>query len=224
MTQKKERPVLQAVLEGGEAAAHALAKGDVLAEFPVIGSAFKVAKAIDSVRDRLLEAKILLFLEGVGNIDDAKRARMQERLSDEKQSHQVGEQLLLTLDKLTSTEKAKLIGCVFNAFVESKIDVIRLRRLVQAIDVAFFDDISEFLQANSLDLHRGSKYMERLIPSGLTRGTVRSYESYSRQAYQVASDGETLRSIFPERQSATVTNGVVESAFSGYLPSDDHES
>jgi hypothetical protein len=198
----KDKPVVQALLETGEAGFRALAKGDALAEVPVIGVAFKVVKAVDTVRDQLMEAKLIRFVEGLGELDEQKVAAMRSRLSKEEEARQIGGMLLLTIDKVTAIDKAKLLGRIFLAFVNGIVSQVQLRRLIQAVDVAFFEDLMAYLEAHDLDLTTGAEYRERLFSSGLMRGQVQTFELHSRQFFEVTKDGALLRTLFKELQNA----------------------
>jgi len=64
----KNRPILEAVLESSEVVADILMKGDFIAEIPIIGTAFKICKAADSVRDRAFKAKLSAFISGFDSV------------------------------------------------------------------------------------------------------------------------------------------------------------
>nr|VFK56365.1 MAG: hypothetical protein BECKTUN1418F_GA0071002_108610 [Candidatus Kentron sp. TUN]VFK58736.1 MAG: hypothetical protein BECKTUN1418D_GA0071000_10889 [Candidatus Kentron sp. TUN]VFK62653.1 MAG: hypothetical protein BECKTUN1418E_GA0071001_108410 [Candidatus Kentron sp. TUN] len=59
MTKPSERPILEAILETSEVVADIVTDDQVLSGIPVIGTAFKVLKAVNAIRDRVFAAKLL---------------------------------------------------------------------------------------------------------------------------------------------------------------------
>lgn len=137
MRSNEDRHGLEAFLESTESAVDIALNGDVLAEVPVVGLAVKVARAIDSVRDRALIAKLSRFALALDGISEKEREAYKKKLQENpKEAKHVGETLFLVLDRLTDLSKPELLGQVFVTYMDGTIDAVTLRRLSQAIDVA----------------------------------------------------------------------------------------
>ena len=66
MPRPKERNLLEAALLNIEVVVDAATTNDAIASIPVIGTAFKVCKAIDDIRARALAAKLHGFVSEPG--------------------------------------------------------------------------------------------------------------------------------------------------------------
>lgn len=96
---------------------------DVLKNIPVFGILFKLYKAGSSIREMLFVKKVARFLEPAGQVVDLDRQRfVQEMEANPEQEQKVGEKVLLLLDRLDDFDKATMIGKLFAAYVEKKIE------------------------------------------------------------------------------------------------------
>ena len=73
MSQQNDRSVLEAFLETSEVVADILTDDQVLSGIPIIGTAFKALKAVDSVRERAFAAKLLGFITEANLKTDEKK-------------------------------------------------------------------------------------------------------------------------------------------------------
>lgn len=170
MANRKERHGLEAVLEGLETAADIVMNGDLLAEVPVVGLAFKLARAADSIRDRALSEKLARFASSLSSVSDQLREEFKTKLIENpEETKKIGETLFLVLERLTDFNKADLLGEVFVAYLGGIISSAVLRRLSHAIDVAFADDIKVLLEEKRDPKESQELWMQYLATSGLTR-------------------------------------------------------
>lgn len=165
---KKDRPVLELTMSVGEFAVDTVTKGDVLEAVPFVNLAFKALKAKDSISDAMFKNKLVLFVNGIGELSEEERRKVAEHfLRDE--GKKAGETLLLVLDRLTDLDKPELLGFLFKEFANGRLTAEQLRRLTVAVDVGFADDLrdllDEQLQGTS---ERSQDCRRRLVPTGLT--------------------------------------------------------
>src|SRR5262245_36123802 len=93
------------VIEGGsdilEFTIDQLLDDGLLKDFPVVGTAIKLAGIGKSIRDRLFLAKLHRFLSALPQIKDEEKAKFQEEVqSDKNYRNRVGETILLVIERL----------------------------------------------------------------------------------------------------------------------------
>ncbi len=197
MRNGEERHGVEAFLEAAESAADIALNGDVLADVPVVGLAVKVVRAIDSARDRALKAKLSRFALALDRISKNEREAYKRKLqANPEEAKQVGETLFLVLDRLTDLSKPELLGQVFVAYMDGAIDAVTLRRLSQAIDMAFPDDLHMLLTSDVSGLQHEVAWMRHLSPSGLTEPKGRdTIDSIGTIFYEITELGKALRAV-----------------------------
>lgn len=197
MSRNEERHGVEAFLEATESALDIALNGDVLADVPVVGLAVKVARAIDSARDRALIAKLSRFSGALKSIPEKEREAYKKKLQESpEEAKNVGETLFLVLDRLTDLSKPELLGQVFVAYLKGTIDAVTLRRLSQAIDIAFPDDLQMLLTTEVSGLHHQLAWMRHLSASGLTEPKGRdTIDSIGIIFYEITDLGKTLQSV-----------------------------
>lgn len=171
MTRKKERNFLEAALEAGEAALDLLTDNEAVKAVPVIGTAFKLLKGFDDMRDRALAAKLETFIRDPSLQSDHAREKLRNGISSsEEEAIKVGETLFLVLDKMTDLEKPRLLARVFRAYLDDVITAVDLRRLSHALDGAFTDDLIALEHwQESAHVSYGTEWKQPLVGVGLTR-------------------------------------------------------
>lgn len=195
---KNDHPVFECFLEGSEVFTDISMKGDILADIPIIGMAFKVCKAVDAIRDRVLLAKLNQFVSGLGTLSEKQITKMKRKLSESpEQATKVGEILFLTLERMTDFQKAQVLAKIFLAYIDAVISSDELRRLAQAVDTAFFDDLRQFIEAKTFSEKCEEEWMQYLVASGFTRSEGgKTHEDVGRIFFVPSSLGEKLREIY----------------------------
>lgn len=143
--QKNDRNGLEAFLTGTEAVADVIMNGELITSIPFVGLAWKSAKAMDDIRDRLFMAKVGRFMSGIGQVSEAEQQQIKETLAKQSGVQKVGEVVLLTLEQLNDLNKATLIGSLFRIYIDGQLSGDDLRRLAGAINIAFWDDLTDFV-------------------------------------------------------------------------------
>jgi hypothetical protein len=196
VNKNSDRPFLEAVLENSEAAFDLLTDNEAVKAIPVVGTAFKLCKGLDDLRSRALAAKLRRFLDHPQMRDDSIREKIKRNVQeDPDNAARVGETLFLVLDRFVDLDKPVVLSKVFVAYLDGLMNASELRRLAQAVDVAFGDDLRLFLQASEAELaDEGSYWMALLEPAGLTQSSVpRAPPGRSRLLRSVTPLGQLLR-------------------------------
>lgn len=168
--QGNDRPVIEALLEGGETIANIVLHDNILSEVPIIGHAIRTCKAIDSIRERAFIAKLAPFMGSLCTLSEKQKESLKEKISSSPyEARKVGETLFFVLERLTDLDKPSLLAAVFTAYIDGAISCEELQRTAQAIDVAFLTDIKQLLAIEDIQPEYMEPWAFALIASGLTR-------------------------------------------------------
>jgi hypothetical protein len=122
-------------IDTGEVLLDQLLQAGIARDLPIIGSVVGLVKFGVSVRDYLFLNKTLRFLYHLKDISLEERRSFSEQLSlDKKLKQQVGENLILVLDRLDNVKKSDFLGRFFNAHITGKIDLQAYEKLATALD------------------------------------------------------------------------------------------
>jgi hypothetical protein len=164
---KKDRPLLEASLENIEVFLDTFINEEVLKDIPILGTAVKLLRASDTIRDKLFAEKIYSFLHEIHKFSQSDIEKMRKKSADSPhESVKIGNTLLMVLDKVSDLDKPKLLGQLFIAYLDNVISVDDFRRLIHAVDVAFVDDLLELIRSSPSDPF--GSHLEFLVSSGLS--------------------------------------------------------
>ncbi len=136
-----------ALMEMGESlldgATASLLDNDVLTKIPVLGTLVGFTKGMLAFRDRRYASKILSFLAETAKASNEDKQKYREKLdNDPKECTKAGEVVLDIIDKITSAEKAVMIGKVFRAYMrEDEMTTAQLIHLCEIIERAYLQDL-----------------------------------------------------------------------------------
>jgi hypothetical protein len=108
----------------------------IIKEIPLIKTLFGLAKAGLNVRDRLFAEKVLRFLGPVSKYSKEDRAKFLKEL-DPGELNEVGQYMVLYLDRLDSLQKPAMLGRVFEAYMLNKINRNHMLYFSHFIDSVF---------------------------------------------------------------------------------------
>lgn len=168
-----------------------------LQDVPILGSIVKTAKLGIAFRDRAFAKKVLRFLFQLRSIPHAEREAFAEKMADADLRERVGEQLILSLDRLDDAEKANLLGLVFRAYVHERISYQEFTRLAAGIDRARFSDLVAIRDGAEVNEESGSM----LAGAGLMVGSAMGEMVVSRIAYHNGPTAELLKKIWREMEA-----------------------
>jgi len=164
-----EHYFLEATLENVEAVIDSFTDNEVLKDIPLVGTVFKLLKASLDFRDKLFATKFIRFVQTSDKITPETRQKVRQKVaSNPDEAKRVGQTLMIVLDRITALEKAEMIAYVFIAYTLEEIDQADFRRLLDAIDQAFVDDLADLLGTAESKHGTSSVYMKHLSRTGLT--------------------------------------------------------
>jgi hypothetical protein len=109
--------------------------------------------------------KLIEFANSYHSISEAERIKFLATLdADPKRKEKVCESIVFIIDNADSIEKSQLLGSLFNQCVLNNIEFDVFRRLANAINSAYLDDVIALLNGS-----RDKDLLILLAPSGLTQ-------------------------------------------------------
>jgi len=160
------------VTEYGELALDSIIDDGVLRDFPVVGTVIGLMKFGSSINQHFTAKKLYKFLFELKDISQKQRnEKINEINNSKKYQSSVGELIFEFLDKIDSDGKPEIIGRLFKAVIEEKIDFNEYLRLTHIIKTAFYFDLVNFNQ--SIYLEENNWSIERFI--GENRFTIPAF-------------------------------------------------
>jgi len=172
--------------------------GEAFSSIPVVGTMFQLARSANTIRDKTLAAKLRRFLEPFTETSQEYRDKFKERLTqDEAETRRVGEILFLVVDRLTDLDKAMILGCLFIAFLNDQLSSSDLRRMAQAVDMSFADDLIDLIESEGEIDQSQELWLKSLVPSGLAEPVgAKMFDDMGNIYYSMTELGKSLRSAY----------------------------
>lgn len=121
--------------EYGEIAIDSALESGTLESIPLLNTLVGIFKTVSSVHDRRFTEKLIRFISGFADLDDATRINMANRLNEnDKFSGKAGDRLIEIIDRMESENKPEIAAAFLKAFAFEYIDFITLRRLMVALE------------------------------------------------------------------------------------------
>jgi len=177
---------------------------EVVERVPALGAVASALGGIRGIREKLILKKLVYFLSELDNVSDEDRWVFRRKIEiDPEEREKVGEHLILLLDRLDNTEKARLVGRLFSAFIRRRITKDELQLACAGVDRAHLADLTRI--ARNGEVPHGDSG-SRLFAAGLASLQVSSVNNMPQlgalaggfQTYPVNAIGMTVLDIcFP---------------------------
>ena len=129
----------------GEVALDQIMSEGILKDLPIFGSLQKLYKMGLSIRDALFLKKLCNFLFSMSAVSNEDRIRLLEKMkSDAKSKYEVGEKILMLLERADDFLKPIIIAETFKAYMRDKINYDQLQRISYGIDHLYIRDLKDF--------------------------------------------------------------------------------
>lgn len=113
---------------------HHLSDG-VIRDIPFVGTLVNLVRAGQSISEELLIRKLVRFLGGLKDVPLIERQRLLEKYPDASEEQKdLGEKLLLALERLDDTAKPPILARFFAAYIREEIDYTTFTRLASALE------------------------------------------------------------------------------------------
>lgn len=164
-----KQELLEVALDNAEVLIDQYIDNEVVKEIPVLGTALKLVKAATDIRDRMFAAKIAKFLSALNSVSEEQKEKLRNKMKNQPEEvNKVGEVILFTLDRLSDLNKPVIISKLFLAYVDGYLKGNDFRRIVEAVDIAFIDDLSKFFSIHNPPKKSQEPYLRYLARTGLT--------------------------------------------------------
>lgn len=141
----------------GEFTVDLLLNEEILRDFPIVSSLVSIARAGISIRDHLFLKKLWRFLSCLKDCSEQERLRFMNRLGEQGFRQKIGESLVLLLDRMDDMQKPELLGRVFRAYLQGKIDHRTFQGLATAVDRIKMYTIPDLVEFYSIPGDEGSR-------------------------------------------------------------------
>lgn len=133
-----------------DSAIESIVESDVLVKIPVVGFIAGFTKGVISLRDRLYVSKILSFFSETAKATEEDKRKYQEKLDkDPEECKKAGYVILDLIDKVTSNEKAAMIGKIFHAFMREGFTPAKMIHLCEIIERTYLQDLNSLPNPNA---------------------------------------------------------------------------
>jgi len=122
------------VFDAAEVALDSVMSEGVLKELPIVGSIVNLIHAGGKVSEELFIRKLLRFLQELKEVPIAERRALLRKYPDgSKKQQELGENLLLAIERLDDVNKPELMARIFRAYVTEEFDYLAFTHLTRAL-------------------------------------------------------------------------------------------
>lgn len=143
--------------------------GQIFKEVPVVGILIKSVKFTSELKEAVFAEKIYQFLREFKDVSVEKRTELLKKLNKSNQlQYDAGLVLLDYLEKVDINYKPTFLGKIFRAYLEEKLSIDELLKLMYTLEKSFFLDLKNLIQyANNGKLEKQYSYNTSLLNSEL---------------------------------------------------------
>jgi hypothetical protein len=162
---KDELPEIgrEVAVEAGEVVLDQLLEAEILKDIPVLGWFVKLAHARRVISDEIFLRKVVNFFNAQRSSQEERRKFREKLAHDPKLRRKVGEVLIVHLDNLNDLGKPELTARVFDALLAGKIGLTEFRRLADAIELGYVEDLTAVASVGEVS----ALHLSALVRTGL---------------------------------------------------------
>ena len=173
-------------------------KDGTLKDLPIVNSIIGLINFGSSINRNIATKKIYKFLFQLNEVPEEKRKKKIEQInSSEKYQTKVGEIIFEILDKIESDGKPEIIGKLFCAVIEEKIDYLTFLKISHIIKSIFYYDLV-FLKENYDGKYITKFSDDSLLVSGIVQNNadfVKAFETGLNSDEKYEQEKNTLTEI-----------------------------
>jgi len=195
----------------GEILVDSLLDNRTLKDIPLIGTIVGSLNFVNSINQIFTIKKIYKFLSQLRDIPQEKRLQKINKInSSKKYQNSVGEQLFELLDKIESDGKPEILGKIFAAYIEEKIDYQTFLRTSHIIKNAFYYDLVFLKQSyDGKYLNHDMNIIDSLIENELVQSNVDFVKSYEFTLSNNREDKERSEKFIQEKDTLTEIGKII---------------
>lgn len=160
-------------LDAGELALDLLLKEGILREIPVLKTFVSIAKGGLAIKDYIFLKKLIRFLYHLKDLSIEDRQQFTDKAKTKEQRQQLGENLLILLDRYDHLEKVQILAQLFLAYLGDVINLDKFLRFSSSVDRTYIGDLRELLKYFTGKRDEiGEHLWENLYRSGFSKLTL----------------------------------------------------
>lgn len=174
-------PVFSTALDLGELGIDSLLDDGIFKDIPIVNLVMGIGKTTQNIHERNLLQQTLNFIKSFNekSIDEKKLKKYKEKIDrNKKMAEKELGRVLIILNSNVETKKSQLLGKVFRAYVDERIDWNQFCDLSEAISRLFISDINliyDVWQHKINDSNHCMNYqIDRLVSIGFIGTTTKS--------------------------------------------------
>jgi hypothetical protein len=139
--------LIEAVTENTEILLDSFLEDGLVKDVPVIGNLYKACKIATSIKDHFYKVKLTSLLKALDQVPQAFKDKLRNTLLEKpEETQELSTKLIMVLDSITDVSKSDFIANIFIAYLDAKITPGELRRMLDVINLAFIDDLLNFVR------------------------------------------------------------------------------
>ncbi len=162
--------IKEIVVDAAELSLDQFLEDGVIKDIPIFGTLYKAFKTTQTIRDAIFAKKLFKFLTQLKDIPQDKRKAFVDKIEEkEGEKVKVGQKLLVIIEQLDDIDKAEIIGNLFCATINEKIEYENFLRLSAMVQRAFLPDLLKIKEGWGVT---SSRSREHLYMAGLLTVTI----------------------------------------------------
>ncbi len=180
------------VFDAAEVALDSVMSEGVLKELPIVGSIVNLIHAGGKVSEELFIRKLLRFLQELKEVPIAERRALLRKYPDgSKEQQELGENLLLAIERLDDVNKPEILARIFRAYVNEEFDSLtftRLARALQRFNLPLFTYLKWFYVREGEPVELTEEIQHELSLAGLVTVSLAGSGTFGGSANYIGND------------------------------------
>ncbi len=129
-------------------------QNDTLGQIPILKTVYALAKVSYAIKDFFFKKKLLRFITGFQDAHEFLREKIEQALPDRKDKQEMGEHLIIALQRFDQITKAEALCKLFLACINGEItrqELLKYTRVLDKIDFDDLDILKAFYQSGQAD-------------------------------------------------------------------------
>jgi hypothetical protein len=158
-------------------------ENDLLKDIPFFGIGYKTYRLTQNISEYFFTKKVLNFLFQLKDISTEKRVGFLSELEKKEGFTEAGEKILITLNRLEDSDKAIIIGKLFKATINEKIEIRNFIRLMRMVDKAYLEDLNLIKFDDNL-YHINDETKFSLHQAGFLNQTIKDNRDFEKRIFE----------------------------------------
>ena len=183
---------IELLADHGEILIDFFTNNEIIKEIPIFRDVIQLWTIKNSFSDFMYARKFKRFIEQFDFVSDKEKEELRKKIkSKPEEANKAGQTILLVINNISDFEKPEIIARIFIAFIDEYLDINQFKRIIDAIKIAYIDDLKKFFTINQLPIKSQEQYLRNLVSTGLTEITAgKSFNEGGELYYELTDLGE----------------------------------